>query len=78
MSWLEIKINVNFTMMTYAYCGEIAGGPLVTRRKILVARVKFSVALATRKAQFRTLTRHLIATAGLYAYYAALLLEVAI
>ena len=42
-------------MMTNAYRGKIAGRPLATRCKILVAIAKFSVALATRKAQFRTL-----------------------
>ena len=44
-------------MMTYSYCGEIVGRPLETSCKILVARAKFSVALATRRAQFRTLAR---------------------
>ena len=42
-------------MMTYAYRGEIAGRPLATSCKILVTIAKFSVALATRKAQFQTL-----------------------
>ena len=43
------------TVMTYAYLGKIAGRPLATSCKILVTSAKFSVALATRKAQFQTL-----------------------
>ena len=46
--------------MTYAYHGEIAGHPLATSCKILVASAKFSVALATRKAQFRILLNHFV------------------
>ena len=38
-----------------AYCTGIAGRPLATNCKILVAIAKFSVTLATTKLQFQTL-----------------------
>ena len=55
--WLEIKVDVNFTMMTYAYRGKSLVAHWQPVRK--VAREKFSVALATRKAQCRTVDQDL-------------------
>ena len=41
--WLEIKVNINFTMMTYVLRSEKAGHRLATSCKILVPCPKFSV-----------------------------------
>ena len=62
--------------MTYAYRGEIAGRPLVTSCKILVTSTKFSVALATRKAQIWTLKIYLILLTRTMLVFPAKMLEI--